>query len=71
MGGFKGHLPHSKTGIFKKIVGVLFEKIDFKDIHYWLYSGILHQFLYKALLRAKFLNFWDLSNSRHNNLSEK
>jgi hypothetical protein len=48
-GGFRGHLPHSKTGILKKIVGVLFEKIDFKDIHYWLYSWILHQFLYKGL----------------------
>jgi hypothetical protein len=29
MRGFRGHLPHSKTGIFKKIVGVLFEKTSF------------------------------------------
>ncbi len=29
---FRGHLPHSKSGIFKKkTVGVLFEKIDFRD----------------------------------------
>jgi hypothetical protein len=28
-GGFRGHFPHSKTGIFKKIVGAVFEKTRF------------------------------------------
>jgi hypothetical protein len=32
MRGFWGHFPHSKMGIFKKIVRVLFEKIDFRVI---------------------------------------
>ncbi len=29
MGGFRGPFPHSKTGIFKKIVGAVFEKTRF------------------------------------------
>jgi hypothetical protein len=62
MSGFRRHLPHSKTGIFKKIVGVLFEKIDFRDIHYWLYSGTI--FLYYDEIKKNIIII-------NNKLSEK